>query len=373
MRQYNAQNHKQWGKKMTEKQLALKTNGEITYCTDYEETIGEGTCDHLAHQKSSESNEQFMERVQNDQVSKRIQQLDNISTPWVEMEGQDNVINTEKQFALGNFTEDEYRSQQADNLYNDYLTQAFYEEEATDTGATVGWPLATDEKGHTAYDFDKIVGEGAIEKSQWAGISQFVDETHDNVVDKNAKFNDWKYTSESDSIIFNQDGVETVGSYENHSVVHIVENDELRKQLRAEVINQPEEDNESPYVLDRQNEDTFGSEQDVLDQYLKRSQLLFKTIDDGSLQGEERDEKIIASMTPMFEFYENDKNHAAWPQDEDGNLDFDKTIGAGVIPKDKWSSYTEKLKKKDLFKNFGLTSEDDASLKEIELPMKFKD
>lgn len=358
---------------MAEKRLALNIDGEMTYCSASEENIGNGRCNHVEHQKSGESNEQFMERVQNNRVPNLVEQLDNVSTPWIKMEGQDNVIDTEKQFASGELSEEEYKSEQAHNLYNDYLTQAFYEEEDTDTGVTVGWPLTTDEKGHTVYDFDKIVGEGAIEKSQWASISQAVDEVHDNAAGKNAKFNDWKYSSESYNVIFNENGVENVGSYENHSVVHIAENDSLRKQLRAQVINGPAYDNDSPYILDRQNEETFESEQEVLDEYLKRSQSLFKTIDDGSLQGEERDEKIINSMTPMFEFYENDKNHVAWPQDENGNLDFDKTIGAGVVPKNKWSDYTEKLKKNDLFKNFGLTSEQDENLKEVELPMKFKD
>lgn len=47
------------------KKLALTKDGKLTYCTSSEENIGKGRCNHIAHQKENESNNDFLERCYN--------------------------------------------------------------------------------------------------------------------------------------------------------------------------------------------------------------------------------------------------------------------------------------------------------------------
>ena len=48
---------------MSEKRLALNTDGKITYCTANEEFVGKGRCNHIAHQLNNESKEEFLNRM----------------------------------------------------------------------------------------------------------------------------------------------------------------------------------------------------------------------------------------------------------------------------------------------------------------------
>ena len=45
------------------KRLAMTTDGKLTYCTADDEHIGKGRCNHIAHQKTGESQEDFLERT----------------------------------------------------------------------------------------------------------------------------------------------------------------------------------------------------------------------------------------------------------------------------------------------------------------------
>lgn len=47
------------------KRLALNINGEMTYCSASDENIGKGRCNHLEHQRSYETPQEFMDRVKN--------------------------------------------------------------------------------------------------------------------------------------------------------------------------------------------------------------------------------------------------------------------------------------------------------------------
>lgn len=48
---------------MANKRLALTKDGRMTWCTADEENIGKGRCNHVAHQKVGETQEEFMERA----------------------------------------------------------------------------------------------------------------------------------------------------------------------------------------------------------------------------------------------------------------------------------------------------------------------
>lgn len=48
---------------MISKRLALNKDGNLTYCTATEENIGKGRCNHLIHQNIGESNESFLNRI----------------------------------------------------------------------------------------------------------------------------------------------------------------------------------------------------------------------------------------------------------------------------------------------------------------------
>lgn len=48
---------------MTNKRLALNTEGQMTYCSASEENIGKGRCNHIAHQRINESQKDFLERT----------------------------------------------------------------------------------------------------------------------------------------------------------------------------------------------------------------------------------------------------------------------------------------------------------------------
>lgn len=45
------------------RRLALTKHGDITYCESTEENLGKGRCNHVSHQKESESQEEFLENV----------------------------------------------------------------------------------------------------------------------------------------------------------------------------------------------------------------------------------------------------------------------------------------------------------------------
>jgi hypothetical protein len=47
------------------KRLALTKDGQLTYCSSDDEHIGKGSCKHVAHQKLGESQQQFMNRINN--------------------------------------------------------------------------------------------------------------------------------------------------------------------------------------------------------------------------------------------------------------------------------------------------------------------
>ena len=51
------------------KRLALTTDGKITYCTASEDNIGKGRCNHVAHQKDGESNEDFIKNHQQSNIT----------------------------------------------------------------------------------------------------------------------------------------------------------------------------------------------------------------------------------------------------------------------------------------------------------------
>ena len=60
------------------KRLAMNTEGRLTYCSALDENIGKGRCNHLVHQNSNESSEDFCERCSN------IPSEDDINKYWDE-------------------------------------------------------------------------------------------------------------------------------------------------------------------------------------------------------------------------------------------------------------------------------------------------
>lgn len=52
-----------------EKRLAITADGRMTYCSAAEDLVGKGRCNHIAHQLSKESRENFLNRMSENEVN----------------------------------------------------------------------------------------------------------------------------------------------------------------------------------------------------------------------------------------------------------------------------------------------------------------
>lgn len=66
---------------MVQKRLALTKDGKMTWCTADEEHIGKGRCNHIAHQKNNETNQEFVARAE------KLTKKENFYGPFVPDEG----------------------------------------------------------------------------------------------------------------------------------------------------------------------------------------------------------------------------------------------------------------------------------------------
>lgn len=51
-----------------QRRLALTEDGRMTWCTAPEDKIGQGRCNHVSHQRKNESNNDFIKRIENNQM-----------------------------------------------------------------------------------------------------------------------------------------------------------------------------------------------------------------------------------------------------------------------------------------------------------------
>lgn len=87
------------------KRLALTKDGKLTYCTASDENIGKGRCNHVAHQKAGEINDNFLKRIsEKDMLYSKFVSDENYKNELVDKLNKmipEKLINDVKEYAKG--------------------------------------------------------------------------------------------------------------------------------------------------------------------------------------------------------------------------------------------------------------------------------